>query len=60
MKSYAEQTKQVYLDYFSAMADEKGYLREELSNDGLHPNAKGYEIMKPLAEQAINAALKRK
>jgi lysophospholipase L1-like esterase len=60
MKSYAEQTKQVYLDYFSAMADERGYLREELSNDGLHPNAKGYEIMKPLAEQAINAALTRK
>ena len=60
MKSYAEQTKQIYLDYFSAMADEKGYLREELSNDGLHPNAKGYEIMKPLAEQAINAALTRK
>jgi lysophospholipase L1-like esterase len=50
----------VYLDYFTAMVDDKGFFREELANDGLHPNAKGYEIMKPLAENAITAALKSK
>ena len=42
------------------MADEKGFLKEELARDGLHPNAKGYEVMKTLAEQAINTALKKK
>jgi lysophospholipase L1-like esterase len=42
------------------MIDEKGFLRDELSDDGLHPNAKGYEIMAPLAESAIARALKGK
>jgi len=60
MKKYAEDNKQVYLDYFSSLADDKGFLKEDLARDGLHPNAKGYEIMKPLADQAVNEALKRK
>ena len=51
-------TDSIYLDYFSAMADDKGFLKEELSEDGLHPNQKGYDVMAPLAEQAIAAALK--
>lgn len=58
MKTYAKEHGGVYLDYFSAMADDKGFLKEELSEDGLHPNRKGYDIMAPLAEQAIAAALK--
>ena len=58
MKTYATAHGGVYLDYFSAMADDKGLLKEELSEDGLHPNRKGYDIMAPLAEQAIAAALK--
>ncbi|MDT7688165.1 MAG: hypothetical protein QOE46_924 [Acidobacteriota bacterium] len=60
MKSYAAAHGSVYLDYFKAMADEHGFLKDELSDDGLHPNAKGYEVMSPLAEQAIEAALKKK
>jgi len=60
MEKFAEDNKQVYLDYFSALVDEKGFLKEDLANDGLHPNAKGYEIMKPLAEKAIGEALKKK
>src|SRR5438128_2572042 len=58
MKKYATGHGGIYLDYFSAMADDKGFLKEELSEDGLHPNQKGYDIMAPLAEQAIAAALK--
>jgi lysophospholipase L1-like esterase len=42
------------------MVDEKGFLKEELSNDGLHPNDKGYVVMQPLVEQAIATALKKK
>jgi len=48
----------LYLDYFSAVVDEKGFLKGELSDDGLHVNAKGYAVMGPLAEQAIRLALK--
>jgi lysophospholipase L1-like esterase len=59
MKRYAAEKGHVYLDYFSALADESGLLRKELADDGLHPNAKGYEIMAPLAEKAVAQALGR-
>ena len=58
MKKYTAAHGGIYLDYFSAMVDDKGFLKEELSEDGLHPNQKGYDVMAPLAEQAIAAALK--
>jgi lysophospholipase L1-like esterase len=60
IKNYAAENGLVYLDYFSATVDDKGFLKEELADDGLHPNKKGYEVMKPLAEQAIAKALKMK
>jgi lysophospholipase L1-like esterase len=47
----------VYLDYFAAMVDDKGYMKKDLADDGLHPNAAGYKIMVPLAEKAITRAL---
>jgi lysophospholipase L1-like esterase len=58
LKAYAAANGHVYLDYFSAMTDASGLLREDLSADDLHPNAKGYAIMAPLAEAAIQKALK--
>ena len=58
IKDYAHSNRLVFLDYFSAMADNKGYLKEELSRDGLHPNQKGYEVMQPLAQAAIESALR--
>ena len=58
MKAYAAKNKLIYLDYYSAMIDDKGFLKDELSEDGLHPNAKGYAIMAPLAEAAIARALR--
>ena len=60
MKDYAATQHHVYLDYFSAMVDDKGFLKDELSNDGLHPNPQGYMVMNPLAEAAIAAGLKRR
>jgi len=60
LKKYTAQNDIVYLDYFSALVDEKGLLKDGLSNDGLHPNDRGYALMQPLAEQAITAALKKK
>jgi lysophospholipase L1-like esterase len=58
IKSYAASHGDLYLDYFSAMVDGSGLLRAELSEDDLHPNAKGYAIMGPLAEAAIARALR--
>ncbi len=57
MKEYAARVNAVYVDYFSAFVDEKGWLREGLANDGLHPNAEGYKIMVPLVSAAIQKAL---
>jgi lysophospholipase L1-like esterase len=59
LKDYAARRHHIYLDYFSAMVDDKGFLKNELSDDGLHPNAQGYVVMAPLAEAAITASLKR-
>ena len=58
IRSYAEETGTVYLDYHSAMVDARGGLRAELTADGVHPNAAGYAVMAPLAEAAIATALR--
>jgi len=58
IKKYAAANHLVYLDYFSAMVDEQGFLKAEITYDGLHPNAEGYVVMAPLAEKAIRASLK--
>jgi lysophospholipase L1-like esterase len=47
----------IYLDYYSAMADANGGMKAGISFDGVHPNAKGYAIMGPLAQAAIDKAL---
>ena len=59
LKQYAARNGHVYVDYHSAMADERQGLRAELSGDGVHPNEAGYRIMAPLVEQGIIAALAR-
>jgi lysophospholipase L1-like esterase len=60
IKKYADANGIVYLDYFSAMVDERNGLKKELSGDGVHPNLAGYKIMEPLAEAAIKKALSQK
>ena len=57
LKNYCATNGDVYLDYFSAMVDDKGLLKRDLAEDGLHPNKAGYKIMAPLAESAITQAL---
>jgi lysophospholipase L1-like esterase len=60
IKKYCAQYGHIYLDYYSAMVDDKGFLKMDLTFDGLHPNAKGYTVMAPLAEKAIQEALAKK
>ena len=57
LKDYCAKNGFVYLDYFSAVVDDKGMLKRNLSDEGLHPNAAGYKIMAPLAEKAIARAI---
>ena len=58
LKDYCAKNKIVYLDYFSAMVDDKGLLKKDLADDGLHPNDAGFKIMVPMAEAAIAKAMK--
>ncbi len=60
LKSYCADHGNVYLDYFSAMVDEKGLLKRDLAEDGLHPNRAGYSIMAALAAAAIEKAYPNK
>jgi lysophospholipase L1-like esterase len=60
IKKYAADHGDGYLDYFTATVDDQGLLKKDISEDGLHPNAKGYAIMGPLAEQAIQTVLKKR
>jgi lysophospholipase L1-like esterase len=58
MKSYAAANGHVYLDYFTPMLDAAGLMKAELTTDDLHPNAAGYAVMAPLAQAAIDKALR--
>lgn len=55
--SYAKQHHIPYVDYHTAMADTINGLPKEFSNDGVHPNLKGYQTMEPLLEKAIQQVL---
>mgnify|MGYP000854636317 FL=1 len=57
IKAYALQHGCVYLDYYTAVVDERLGLKAELTYDGVHPNEAGYKVMSPLAEKAIAEAL---
>lgn len=58
IKDYAARVNAVYADYFTALLDDKGWLKDALSDDGLHPNAEGYKVMAPIAAAAIEKALR--
>jgi lysophospholipase L1-like esterase len=57
LKDFSLKNKYVYLDYYSAMVDERKGLNSNYSADGVHPNEAGYRVMGPLAEKAISIAL---
>ncbi len=57
IKDYAAKNGLIYLDYFSALADERNGLKSEYAQDAVHPNQAGYDVMGPLAEKAIMQAL---
>jgi lysophospholipase L1-like esterase len=59
IKDYAGKSGSVYLNYYSALASGRD-LKKELTSDGVLPNAAGYAVMTPLAEQAIAGALATK
>ena len=59
LKTYADLNGMVYLDYFSAMVDERKGLPKKYANDEVHPTVAGYAVMEPLVETAITEALNK-
>ena len=58
LKDYAAKNKIPYVDYHSALADERGGLPASLSKDGCHPNDDAYEIMEKIVLKSISKYLK--
>jgi lysophospholipase L1-like esterase len=57
VKTYTEKHGYIYVDYHSAMKDQRDGLPASLSRDGVHPTLAGYAIMAPLVEAGIAKAL---
>lgn len=57
IKNFATTHGIVYADFFTPMVDEQNGLKDEYTNDGVHPTRAGYEVMSPIAEKAIARAL---
>jgi lysophospholipase L1-like esterase len=58
IKEYAEKNGCVYVDYHSALKDERDGLPQAYSFDGVHVNPTGYKIMEGIVHEAITKALK--
>jgi lysophospholipase L1-like esterase len=57
LRQIAQERGAVFIDYFSALAAEDRSLPPRYTNDGLHPNKAGYEVMRPLVTAAIEKVL---
>ena len=40
------------------MANERGAMRDGISEEGCHPNAAGYAVMGPMVQKAIKKVVK--
>ena len=56
LRDYAEKSGSVFLNYYAALAEGRE-MKKDYTEDGFLPNAKGYSVMAPLAEEAIVKAL---
>ncbi len=57
LKEMAAKEKVMYLDYFSAMADDRNGLPKELTTDEVHLTKAGYTVMEKLVQEAIKKAI---
>lgn len=60
IKEYATQNKIPYVDYHSALKDERNGLPQKYADDGVHPNKEGYAIMEVLVKNTIGKKTKLK
>ena len=58
LRDYAKSQGVPFIDYYAAMATPTGGMRRELTDDGVHPNKRGYDVMKTVADPTLRALAK--
>jgi lysophospholipase L1-like esterase len=58
LRAFCARRGYAYADYYARLVDGSGLLERGLSDDGVHPLAAGYARMAPVAEAAIERALR--
>jgi len=51
LRAFSSEHGLPFLDYYTAMVDEWGFLRSDLSDDGVHPNIRGYSVMAKIVSE---------
>jgi lysophospholipase L1-like esterase len=59
LKILAHETGCEWIDYHNALQDGVGGMKAAYSDDGIHPNAAGYEVMEGLVATIITTKLRR-
>ena len=59
LRRYAAREHHIYVDYHAVLNNGHGAFKAALADDGVHPNAAGYALMRPLADTAVGKALAR-
>ena len=57
IEDFAKESDAFYLDYFKALNDGNNGIIKEYSYDGVHLTAKGYHLLEPMLEKALNKVL---
>ena len=58
IKKYCKKNHLTYVDYHSAMKDERNGLPKKFSEDGVHPNLAGYKVMEEIVLKGIRKTIK--
>lgn len=59
LRALAAERKLVFADYHAALDDGNGGLAKDHADDGVHPTAAGYAVMRPIAERALALAARK-
>ena len=60
IRTYASRVGATYVDFHSAMADERQGMKADLARDGVHPTEAGYKLMAPIVERGIAEAMRKR
>ena len=60
LKTWCAQNRYGFIDYGPVLRDDKGLLRADYTDDGIHPNDAAYTVMTPVAEAVIDSVLAAK